>query len=84
MGLFDKLRKAEEQGRGAAHRKLETTRESWDDAERRLRRQMRLHPRSGNPSAPSPEPVQPPVSSSKKEVAGHILPNPRNSEQNAA
>ncbi|MBZ5567487.1 MAG: hypothetical protein LAN64_06510 [Acidobacteriia bacterium] len=83
MGLFDKLRKAEEQDRGAAHRRLEKARESWDDTERRLRRKMRLHPSSDNPSAPSPEAVQPPVSSSKKEEADLILPD-RASEENAA
>ena len=80
MGLADKLRSVEEQGRGAVHRGLEEAREAWDDAERRLRRQMRLHPRC------EPEGVQRPVSSSqeKEESADHILPNQTNKERNAA
>ncbi len=53
MGLIDKLRHAQEHGRGAAYRGMELARDSWDDAERRLRRKMRLHPRSAN-QAPLP------------------------------
>jgi hypothetical protein len=45
MGLMDSLRRAEEQGREAARRSLESAREHWEDAERRLRRKMRIHPR---------------------------------------
>jgi hypothetical protein len=84
MGLIDKLRKAEEQGRGAAHRGFERARESWDDAERRLRRKMRLHPRAVNESAPlpMPNPGSPPVSTSTV-VANATLPN-RASEEDAA
>jgi hypothetical protein len=83
MGLMDKFRRAEEQSRGVAHRGLEKARESWDDAERRLRRKMRLHPGSDNPAAPAPEPAQPPVPSSQKEVADSTLPK-RASEEEAA
>ncbi|MGI9101968.1 MAG: hypothetical protein ACR2IF_05945 [Terriglobales bacterium] len=54
MGLFDKLRKAEEQSRGAAHRGFEKARETWDDAQRQLRRKMRVHPR---PKDATPEPL---------------------------
>lgn len=84
MGLIDKLRNAEEQGRGAAHRRLEKAREAWDDAERRLRRKMRLHPKHGNDNAPhaTPEADSPPVSSSAS-VANATLPN-RASEEDAA
>ena len=53
MGLIDKLRQAQEHGRDAAHRGLERARDSWDDAERRLRRKMRLHPRRAS-EAPLP------------------------------
>jgi hypothetical protein len=60
MGLIDKLRKAEEQGRGAAHRGFERARENWDDAERRLRRKMRLHPHCIHESAPLPMTDSPP------------------------
>ena len=68
MGLIDKLREAEEQGRGAAHRRLGRARETRDDAERRLRRKMRLHPRNpgDNPPDPTPSPARPPVSTSAK------------------
>ncbi|MGZ4838080.1 MAG: hypothetical protein ACXVZR_05990 [Terriglobales bacterium] len=84
MGLIDKLRKAEEQGRGAAHRGLGRARETWDDAERRLRRKMRLHPRSPSDNAPEPMPIaaQPPVSTSAK-VANEMLAH-RASEEDAA
>jgi len=44
MGLMDSLRRAEEQGREAARRGLEKAREGWEDAERRIRRKMRIHP----------------------------------------
>ncbi len=80
MGLIDKLRKAEEQGRGAANRGLDRARETWEDAERRLRRKMRLHPKSETEELP--EPVSPPVSSSQP-VAEKTLPN-RASEEDAA
>jgi hypothetical protein len=84
MGLIDKLRNAEAQGRSAAHRGMEKARESWDDAERRLRRKMRLHPATTRERASeeTPEPVAPPVSSSAsvaKETLAH-----RASEEDAA
>jgi hypothetical protein len=84
MGLIDKLRKAEEQGWGAAHRGIEKARDTWDDAERRLRRKMRLHPRSTNENTPPPmsETASPPVSSSEP-VAAATLPN-QASEDDAA
>ena len=40
MGLMDSIRKAEEQGR----RTLDRAREGLEDAERRLRRKMRIYP----------------------------------------
>ncbi len=46
MGLRDALRNAEQQGRAAAHRGLERARDGWEDAERRLRRKMRIFPSS--------------------------------------
>ncbi len=46
MGLKDALRNAEQQGSIAAHRGLERAREGWEDAERRLRRKMRIFPTS--------------------------------------
>jgi hypothetical protein len=84
MGLIDTLRKAEEQGRGAAHRGLEKARGAWDDAERRLRRKMRLHPRSANENAPDPmsTATRPPVSTSAK-IANQTLAH-RASEEDAA
>ena len=84
MGLIDKLREAEEQGRGAAHRELDKTRRAWDDAERRMRRKMRLHPRPASENAPESTLAnpQPPVSSTAS-VAEETLPN-RTSEEDAA
>lgn len=82
MGLIDTLRKAEEQGRGAARRGFEKARDAVDDAERRLRRKMRLHPRT-----PPPEPIAllapiAPVSSNPS-VAEQTLAH-RASEEDAA
>ncbi len=65
MGLIDTLRKAEKQGRGAPRRGMEKARGAIDDAERRLRRKMRLHPRTA-PNAgaePAPGKIRPPASS---------------------
>jgi hypothetical protein len=45
MGLKDSLRKMEEQGRDATRRVLGQAREQWEDAERRIRANMRIHPR---------------------------------------
>jgi hypothetical protein len=81
MGLIDTLRKAEEQGRGAARRGLEKARDAVDDAERRLRRKMRLHPRTPPPE-PVPLTVVAPVSSNAS-VAEKTLAH-RASEEDAA
>ncbi len=81
MGLIDKLRKTEEQGRSAAHRGMDRARITWEDAERRLRRKMRLHPKTETPE-PLPEEVSPPVSSTEA-VAAQSLSN-RASEEDAA
>ena len=84
MGLIDTLRKAEEQGRGAAHRGLERARGTWDDAERRLRRKMRLHPKTSNENMPEPMPTasRPPVSTAAK--IANETPSNRASEDDAA
>jgi len=84
VGLIDTLRKAEEQGRGAACRGMEKARGAMDDAERRLRRKMRLHPRTPPDTEPEPLPmeIRPPVSSSAR-VAEESLPK-RASEEDAA
>ena len=44
MGLMEKLRKAEEQGKEAARHAFERAREIGEDAERRLRQKMRVYP----------------------------------------
>jgi len=44
MGLMEKLRKAEEQGKEAARHAFERAREIGEDAERRLRQKMRIYP----------------------------------------
>jgi hypothetical protein len=83
MGLIDTLRKAEEQGRGAACRGMEKARGAMDDAERRLRRKMRLHPLPPDTEPePLPTEIRPPVSSSTR-VAEESLPK-RASEEDAA
>ena len=87
MGLIDKLRRAEEQGRNAAHRRTDKARGSWDDAERRPRRKMRLHPKTKEEKEEAdvpemPASVQLPVSSTAS-VAGKTLLN-RASEEDAA
>lgn len=67
MGVIDSLRKAEEQGRNVARRGLEKARGSWDDVEGRLRRKMRLHPRTQNTDrqpAPMPNSIHPPAATS--------------------
>jgi len=84
MGLVDTLRKAQEQSRGAARRGMEKARGAVDDAERRLRRKMRLHPRTPPDKEPDPPPMpaSPPTSSDPR-VSEADLPN-RASEEDAA
>jgi hypothetical protein len=45
MGLLTSLKRAEEQGREAARRSVVRAVDMWEDAERRIRRNMRIHPR---------------------------------------
>ncbi len=44
MGLLDSVKRAEEQGREASRSTLQRAEQLWEDAERRLRRRMRVHP----------------------------------------
>ena len=44
MGLIERLRKAEEQGKQATRNALEKAREFGEDAERRIRQKMRIYP----------------------------------------
>ena len=44
MGLIEKLRRAEEQGKQATRDALEKARELGEDAERRIRQKMRIYP----------------------------------------
>jgi hypothetical protein len=44
MGLIDKLRKAEEQGKYAARQAFERAKHFSEDAERRIRQKMRIYP----------------------------------------
>jgi hypothetical protein len=50
MGLMDSLRRAEEEGKALARRSMEKARTGLEDAERTMRRGMRVHPRR-NPTA---------------------------------
>lgn len=52
MGLMDKLRKAEEQGKYAARQAFERAKHFSEDAERRIRQKMRIYP----PGAGEPQP----------------------------
>ena len=45
MGLMDSLRRAEEEGKALARRGMEKARAGVEDAERTMRRKMRVHPR---------------------------------------
>jgi len=45
MSLKDSLKQAGEQGRDATRRALDHARSQWEDAERRIRASMRIHPR---------------------------------------
>ncbi len=58
MGLIDALKKAEQQGRKAARWGAEQAMVSLDDAERAIRRRMRIYPHQvvATPSAGSPAP----------------------------
>jgi hypothetical protein len=55
MGLIDKLRKAEEQGKYAARQAFERAKHFSEDAERRIRQKMRIYPPSaaGGDSQPT-------------------------------
>src|SRR5690348_4261500 len=52
MGLFERLRAAEHQGRYAARERFTRARTSLEEAQSRLRRKMRIHPRSTKPRIP--------------------------------
>jgi hypothetical protein len=58
MRLLDLLLKAEERGREVAHLEVKRAGEIWEDAQRRIRRKMRIYPRpvvvmrSSSPSFP--------------------------------
>jgi hypothetical protein len=52
MGLIDKLRKAEEQGKYAARQAFERAKHFSEDAERRIRQKMRIYPPSPGESQP--------------------------------
>ncbi len=59
MGWIDALRKAEQQGRGVAHRGFDKARDKWEDAERRLRRKMRIFPdKAKQRAAPARTPAE--------------------------
>jgi hypothetical protein len=47
MGLMEKLRKAEEQGKYAARQAFERAKHFSEDTERRIRQKMRIYPPGG-------------------------------------
>ena len=52
MSLIGKLRQAEYQGREAALQGISRAYNSLEEAQSRLRRKMRIHPRAAKPSVP--------------------------------
>ena len=48
MGLIERLRKAEEQGKQASRDAIERARELGEDVERRIRQKMRVYPPQAN------------------------------------
>jgi len=54
MGLMDRLREAEEQGKKAARHAYERALEMGEDAQRRIRQKMRIYPRSLQPTSSNP------------------------------
>jgi len=52
MSLIGKLRQAEYQGREAALQGISRAYNSLEEAQSRMRRKMRIHPRAVKPSAP--------------------------------
>ena len=76
MGLIDRLRKAEEQGKQATLNALEKAKEFGEDAERRIRQKMRIYPPqaanhsdggAGNPAGTATAPRRSPIVESKDE-----------------
>jgi hypothetical protein len=53
MGLIEKLRNAEEQGRQAARNAFERAKELGEDAERRIRQKMRIYPPCADNNVPA-------------------------------
>lgn len=56
MGLKDSFKRVEEQGRDATRRVFGHARETWEDAERRIRAGMRIHPRPKTKTATAANP----------------------------
>lgn len=52
MGVFERLRAAEHQGRDAAREGFTRARTSLEEAQSRLRRKMRIHPGTAKPRMP--------------------------------
>jgi hypothetical protein len=48
MGLMDSLRRAEQEGKALARRGMEKARNGAEEAERTMRRKMRVHPRAAS------------------------------------
>lgn len=63
MGLMDRLREAEQQGKNAARRAFDRAFDAGEDLERRMRQKMRIYPRrstmaaSENQEQPNAEPI---------------------------
>jgi hypothetical protein len=78
MGLIEKLRKAEEQGKEAARNALDRAKELGEDAERRIRQKMRIYPPqtanhtetgTATPSGAATAPRRSPIAPAKPEDA---------------
>ena len=60
MGVFERLRAAEHQGRDAAREGFTRAFTSLEEAQSRLRRKMRIHPRPSRPHVPLLVPMRDP------------------------
>ena len=68
MGLMDRLREAEQQGKNAARRAFDRAIDAGEDLERRMRQKMRVYPRGTNPNENKERP-KPIVSIHGKDVS---------------
>jgi hypothetical protein len=72
MSLIERLRTAEHQGRGVALEGLSWARTNLEEAQSKIRRKMRLYPRTAKPAFPS-RPMQAEADSAELEEREPIV-----------